>query len=45
VQKGSQERPVSWSELGPCSAEVPLQHFDLVPEGEDLEVFVAIAHG
>jgi hypothetical protein len=28
-----------------CSAEVPMQHFDLAPEGEDLEVFVAIAHG
>jgi hypothetical protein len=45
VQQGGQERPVGWSELGPCPTEVPLQYVDLVPEGENLEVFVAIAHG
>ena len=44
VQQRRQERPVSRSEPHFPSAEVPLQHRDLVPQREDLDVLVSIAH-
>jgi hypothetical protein len=45
VRQCGQERPVSWSEPHSRCAELSLQHSDLVSQGEDLKVFVAIAHG
>jgi hypothetical protein len=44
VQQCRQERSISRSEPHLLAAELPLQHRDLMPQHEDLEVFVSIAH-
>jgi hypothetical protein len=44
VQQRRQQRPIRRSEPHLLPTELPLQHRDLVPQGEDFDVLVAIAH-
>jgi hypothetical protein len=44
VQERGEQRPVSRTESRPRATELPLQYSDLMPQGEDLEVFVSVAH-
>jgi hypothetical protein len=44
VQQRRQERPVARSESHPLLAGLPLQHHQLVAQGKDLRVLVAVAH-
>jgi hypothetical protein len=44
VQQRGQKGPISRSEPHLLAPEVPLQHRDLVPQNEDLDVLVSIAH-
>jgi hypothetical protein len=39
-----QQRPITWAELRPLSAQLALQHRDLVAQDEDLGVLVSIGH-
>jgi hypothetical protein len=43
VQQRGQERPIRRSEPHLLSAELPVEHRDLVPQHEDLQVLVSIA--
>jgi hypothetical protein len=43
-EQGGEKRPIRRLEREPAGSELPLQHTDLVAQGEDLDVLVAIAH-
>ncbi|GAA1913282.1 hypothetical protein [Streptantibioticus ferralitis] len=43
-QQSGEEGPVFRGELHPVPAELPLRDRDLVAQGENLRVFVAVAH-
>jgi hypothetical protein len=45
VQQWGEQRPVSLGELGPRAVQLPFEDPDLMPQREDLSVFVTIAHG
>ncbi|MEU1630741.1 hypothetical protein ABZ746_36835 [Streptomyces sp. NPDC020096] len=43
-QQSGEEGPVFRTELHPIRTELPLKDHDLVPQGENLRVLVAVAH-
>jgi hypothetical protein len=44
VKECGEQRPVSRSEPQPRATELPLQYSDLVPQRQDLDVLVSVAH-
>jgi hypothetical protein len=44
VQQRRQQRPITWAEPRFLSAQLALQHRDLVAKDEDLGVLVSTAH-
>jgi hypothetical protein len=44
VQQRRQERPIAWVKPRPLLAQLPLQHRDLMAQGEDFHVLVPVAH-
>lgn len=43
--EGGQERPVGGGEPRPVTAQLPLQHGDLMAKRQDLGVLILVAHG
>ena len=41
VQQRRQKRPIAWVKPRPCLAQLPLQHCDLMAQGEDFHVLVS----
>jgi hypothetical protein len=44
VQQSRQPRPVRGGEPDPIAVQLPFEHHDLVSQGEDFGVLVAVAH-